>query len=132
MDCPAGSIEAMEKVFNIRPGVSGGMGGVIGRDAKLRENVAVSDGDNVFFTTLGPLGNLPSRSTLTGRVTLGAYKSEPAAYFRFTHATSADGRTKSPVCLCAVARLDGEGKAEYDPIVFAVKRYYAGCDGMSY
>jgi eukaryotic-like serine/threonine-protein kinase len=132
MDCPAGSIEAMEKVFNITPGVGWGMGGVLGRDAKLRENVAVSDGDNVFFTTLEPLGNLPSRSTLTGRVTLGAYKSEPAAYFRFTHATSADGRTKSPVCLCAVARLESDGKVVYDPPVFPVKRYYAGCDGRLY
>jgi eukaryotic-like serine/threonine-protein kinase len=132
MDCPAGSIEAMEKVFNIRPGVTGGMGGVLGRDAKLRENVAVSDGDNVFFTTLQPLGNLPSRSTLTGRVTLGAYKSEPAAYFRFTHAASADGRTKSPVCLCAVARLESDGRVAYDPPVFPVKRYYAGCDGRLY
>ncbi|HZI06670.1 MAG TPA: serine/threonine-protein kinase, partial [Archangium sp.] len=126
MACEGGSVEAMEKAFRIEPG-GFGLGGVLGRDYRARASVSISDGDSVVLTTLQPLDDLPERSTLSGKVSLGAYESKPAAYFRFTKATSTDGKKTSPVCMCAIAPLDSSGKL--DPVlnVRPVTRYYERC-----
>ncbi|MGZ3457542.1 MAG: serine/threonine protein kinase [Archangium sp.] len=125
MACEAGSVEAMEKAFRLYPG-GNGLGGVLGRDYRARASVSISDGDSVVLTTSQNVGALPELSTLSGKVTLGAYESKPAAYFRFTRATSVDGK-KSPVCMCAITPLDSSGKV--DPVldVRPVSRYYEGC-----
>ncbi|WP_158502357.1 serine/threonine-protein kinase [Vitiosangium sp. GDMCC 1.1324] len=126
MACEAGSIEAMEKSFRIEPG-GFGLGGVLGRNQRATAAVALSDGDSVVLTTLETLEDLPELSTLNGRVTFGAYESKPAAYFRFTRATSAVGRKESKVCMCAIAPLDSSGKVDPALNVKPVTRYYAGC-----
>ena len=80
------------------------------------------------WSGIGPKG-LPYKSRLTGKVTLGAWRGRPAAYFRMTQATSADGKTKGPVCLCAVERLDSNGKVDPNVVVHPVERYFHRCDG---
>ncbi|MFY0572879.1 hypothetical protein ACN28E_54870, partial [Archangium lansingense] len=126
MACEAGSVEAMEKAFRIEPG-GFGLGGVLGRDYRARAFVSVSDGDSVVLTTTEDLDGLPELSTLSGKVSLGAYESKPAAYFRFTRATSADGKKKSAVCMCAIAPLDKSGKVNPTLNVNPVTRYYERC-----
>ncbi|HSP77272.1 MAG TPA: hypothetical protein VLQ93_01995, partial [Myxococcaceae bacterium] len=124
-ECPSGSIEAMRKAFGITA-PDWGLGGVLGRDRWRREPVAVSDGESVLLTTTEPYQNLPEGSTLRGTVTLGAYESQPAAYFRFTQATGANGK-KSPVCMCAIAPVLSEGKVGPGLNVNPVLRFYEGC-----
>ncbi|MGZ3459693.1 MAG: hypothetical protein ACXU86_14455, partial [Archangium sp.] len=125
MACEAGSVEAMKKAFRMDPG-GFGLGGVLGRDYHAIAPVSISDGDNVVLTTTQDLDGLPEFSTLNGKVTLGAYASKPAAYIRFTKATSADGK-KSPVCMCAITPLDSSGKVDPALNVNPVTRYYEGC-----
>lgn len=132
LECPAGSADFMPDTLgrNLRPGSDRSIPLVPGYDPMDFEGVVeVRDGQKLTLTT--SMQDLPKGAVYSGQVTLGGYEGKPAAFVRVTYATVPGGK-KGPVCLCAIAPLNEEGKVKKALQYTPVKRFYERCEVNDY
>jgi len=125
LECPAGSADFMPENFSgMWPGGDREPFLSIGTDPFAEGELEVRDGQKLAFSHRW--SGWPKGAVFSGQVALGGYEGKPAAFVRVTYAAIPGGK-KGPVCMCAIAPLNNEGKISQLLVYRAVKRFYANC-----